>query len=134
MITRVSAAAASAACASAFSTPADAIGYGPFENLGTGKCLAVPHDSSADGIGLIQWTCNSGSEHLRELTKVPGGNNARFVIAKWPGSKCLAIPNSNTANGTQAIQWTCDYHDSDQIGIYDSRPANSRASSMRSPR
>ncbi|NNN34416.1 ricin-type beta-trefoil lectin domain protein [Streptomyces sp. S3(2020)] len=121
MISRVSAAVVTAVSALTFSTPANAVGfYGEVRNIGTNKCLAVPNSSSANGTGLIQWTCNDNGDQQWLMEKVPGGNNDRYVIYAWPGSKCLAMPNSSTANGTQAIQWTCDPTDSDQIWIQDS--------------
>jgi hypothetical protein len=117
MITRVSAAAASAVCALAFSTPADAAAiYARFDNVGTGKCLAVPNASKTAGTGLIQWTCGYGSEQQWKIEEVPGG---AVKITNENSQMCLAMPNASTANGTQVIQWPCN-DSSEQRWIHDS--------------
>ncbi|WP_416985918.1 RICIN domain-containing protein [Streptomyces sp. T028] len=121
MITRVSALAATVVSTLAFATPANAgaTAYATLLNFGTGKCLAVPNASKANGVGLIQWTCTGNSEQQWQLEWVEGGNGDRYVIRNQNSDKCLAIPNASTANGTQAIQWPCD-GGSEQVWIYDS--------------
>ncbi|MFC9910997.1 RICIN domain-containing protein [Streptomyces sp. NPDC059862] len=120
MITRVSAVAAAAVCALAFSTPANAAtGYKTLLNGRSVKCLAVPHASKANGTGLIQWECSGDSEQQWALQPVEGGNGDRFLVRNLNSDKCLAIPNGTTVNGTQAIQWECS-GGPEQLWIYDS--------------
>ncbi|WJV46606.1 RICIN domain-containing protein [Streptomyces flavofungini] len=121
---RLSAVAATAACALAFSTPAhaQANAYLTLLNQGTGKCLAVPHASEANGVGLVQWECKgeADAEQRWQLEHVAGGNGDRYLVRNRNSSKCLAIPGGTSVNGTQAIQWTCN-GGSSQIWIHDSR-------------
>ncbi|WAZ21374.1 RICIN domain-containing protein [Streptomyces cinnabarinus] len=120
-LTKISAVAAGALCALAFATPAQAEDdFRPLTNRATGKCLAVPNASTANGTGLIQWGCNGYSEQNWTLTHVAGGNGDRWTIRNQNSLKCIAIPQSSTANGTQAIQWTCDSANTDQVFIKDS--------------
>ncbi|MGW0810889.1 RICIN domain-containing protein [Nonomuraea sp. NPDC002799] len=118
MVTRFSAVAATAACALAFSAPANAEVWRTLYNW-TGKCLAVPHASNAEGVGLIGWQCSGGSEQQWALQSVEGGVGNRYRIKSFDNDLCLAIPHGNKDNGVQAIQWDCTGAE-DQLWIYDS--------------
>lgn len=121
MLAKASAVAATAMCAVAFATPANAAAtaYDTLYNGGTGKCLAVPSASTANGVGLVQWACSGNSEQQWQLESVAGGNGDRYIVRNLNSNKCLAMPNASTANGTQAVQWTCN-GGSEQIWIHDS--------------
>ncbi|MGW0881730.1 RICIN domain-containing protein [Streptomyces sp. NPDC002671] len=120
-IARFSTAAAAVVCALTFSAPAHAqvAGYKTLLNSNSDKCLAVPNSSTANGTGLIQWTCTGDSEQQWQLEPVEGGAGDRYLVRNLNSGKCLAMSNSSTVNGTQAIQWTCN-GGSEQIWIHDS--------------
>ncbi|MET9318225.1 RICIN domain-containing protein [Kribbella sp. NPDC003505] len=82
------------------------------KNAHSGKCLAIPNGSTADGAGAIQWTCGTnprggeGIDDQRWLVTwdvILGG----YLVHNFRSDKCLAIPAGNTTLGVQAIQWSC---------------------------
>ncbi|MFF5012147.1 RICIN domain-containing protein [Streptomyces sp. NPDC001165] len=90
-----------------------------FENDYTRDCLAIPDSSLANGVGAIQWTCNTNYDQQWIIENHDHGNTGQFTLKnRWSG-KCLAIPNGTTTNGVQAIQWTCN-GGSEQLWIHDS--------------
>ncbi|MFD9444676.1 RICIN domain-containing protein [Streptomyces sp. NPDC060006] len=88
-------------------------------NQHSGKCLAVPADSTANGKVLIQWECNDNLDQEWYAEWIPGGDGNRYRIRNYRSGKCLAIGGSSTALGANAIQWTCSGND-DQKWIWDS--------------
>ncbi|MFE5893950.1 RICIN domain-containing protein [Streptomyces sp. NPDC056462] len=118
-ITRFTALAAAAVSILAIATPANAVVPYWVKNQASGKCLAVPNSSTANGTGLIQWTCNGNADQTWEADLVPGGDGNRYTFKNRNSGKCLAIPGSSTTNGTQAVQWTCN-GGSEQLWIVDS--------------
>ncbi|MFE4695644.1 RICIN domain-containing protein [Streptomyces sp. NPDC056738] len=103
-----------------FSTPASAEDdWRNLDNLNSGRCLAVPGSSTANGTGLIQWTCSDNADQDWTLVKVAGGNGDRYQIRNRHSLLCLAMPGASVANGTQAVQWPCGTGD-EQVWIYDS--------------
>ncbi|MFF4038851.1 RICIN domain-containing protein [Streptomyces sp. NPDC001816] len=115
-----SVAATAAACVLALATSAaGSDGSVQFENDYTRDCLAIPDSSLANGVGAIQWTCNTNYDQQWIIENHDHGNTGQFTLKnRWSG-KCLAIPHGTTTNGVQAIQWTCN-GGSEQLWIHDS--------------
>lgn len=101
------------------SSPASAATEFFFENGHSGKCLAVPSSSQANGTVVVQWECSTNDDQLWRRVFVPGGDGNRWKFINVDSDKCLAIGDSSTANGANAIQWECNDND-DQIWIRDS--------------
>lgn len=101
------------------SPSASAASWYTYENLNSGKCLAVPSDSTANGTELIQWTCTGNDDQVWTPLAVAGGDGNRIKLVNYHSGKCLAIGGSSTAAGANAIQWECN-NNTDQIWIRDS--------------
>lgn len=119
-VTRYSAVAVTVVSVLALAGPANADTAQVVRNHVSDGCLAVPNASTANGTGVIQWTCNPLSfDRMWDVDWVSGGNGDRYTFKNHNSGKCLAMPNASTANGTQAIQWTCN-GSSEQQWIVDS--------------
>ncbi|MFD9444677.1 RICIN domain-containing protein [Streptomyces sp. NPDC060006] len=103
-----------------FSSPsASAASFYTYGNASSGKCMAVPNNSGANGTELVQWTCTGNSDQVWTPVAVPGGDGNRIKLVNFNSDKCLAIGGSSTEAGAKAIQWECTGND-DQIWIRDS--------------
>jgi hypothetical protein len=78
------------------------------ENDNSGKCLAVAGASTANAAGVIQWTCNGGSE--QQWNFVPASGTDEYTLHNGHSGQCLAIGSASTAQGAKAIQWPCNGH------------------------
>ncbi|MFI9152278.1 RICIN domain-containing protein [Streptomyces sp. NPDC053367] len=82
-------------------------GVGSWETLTaahSGKCADVADRSTADGAGLIQWSCaNSVNQQfwLRSL-----GSGRVQIMGRFSG-KCLDVEGGSTADGARVVQKTC---------------------------
>lgn len=101
------------------SPTASAASWYTYENENSGKCLAVPGSSTADGTELVQWTCTGNTDQAWTAMAVSGGDGNRIKLVNYHSGKCLAIGGSSTATGAKAIQWECN-NNTDQIWIRDS--------------
>ena len=73
---------------------------GALQLVGTSECANIPNGNTANGTGLILWTCD------------PLGWNAMWQhsgneLINPTSGKCIDIPNGNTSYGTQVILWGC---------------------------
>jgi hypothetical protein len=66
-------------------------------NGASGTCLDDPNGSTTNGVQLIIWTCNSGTNQ----TVTQSGAALQIL------GKCLDANGNGTANGTAVILWTC---------------------------
>jgi hypothetical protein len=82
--------------------------YFEIRNLNSGQCLAVGAGSTANGAGVIQWTCTGGNEQEWEFTdhKVVNGKDW-YHVKNLNSGLCLAVPGGNTNPGYQLMQWPC---------------------------
>jgi hypothetical protein len=85
-------------------------------NTNSGRCMAVPDSSTANGTVVVQWTCSNNNDQLWYAQQVSGN---RYYLINQNSGKCLAIGSASTANGAKAIQWTCN-GSSEQIWTRDS--------------
>ncbi|WP_243740979.1 non-reducing end alpha-L-arabinofuranosidase family hydrolase [Streptomyces sp. 8K308] len=78
-------------------------GSGQVIGTGSGKCLDVPGQSTADGTQTQLWDCWGASN--QQWTLSPSGE-----LSVYSGSsrRCLDALGGGTENGTAAIIWTCN--------------------------
>lgn len=76
----------------------------------TGKCLDVSGGRTADGTGVITWTCVVLPNQRWELRQVDNTIDGRVyeVRPQHVSGKCLDIAGMSTADGARAIMWTCN--------------------------
>jgi hypothetical protein len=74
-------------------------------NAHSGRCLAVANASTANAAGVIQWTCNGGSE--QEWNFVPASGIDYYTLHNAHSGQCLAIGSASTAQGG-CVQSTAD--------------------------
>jgi len=67
-------------------------------NGASGTCLDDPNGSTTNGVQLILWTCNSGTNQ----TVTQSGAALQIL------GKCVDAYGAGTANGTKIILWTCN--------------------------
>jgi hypothetical protein len=71
-----------------------------FVGAGSGRCLDVPNQSTADGTLLDIWDCNAGAN--QQWTYLPNGELQVY------GDKCLDVPNNAKTEGTRVEIWDCN--------------------------
>ena len=69
----------------------------------SGKCLAPQGNSSADGVPIVQVTCNGNAFQRWDFVD---HDNSVFQIRNAVTLKCMDAFGSNT-NGTPVVQWPC---------------------------
>jgi hypothetical protein len=72
---------------------------GRLVGVGSGRCLDVPNQSTANGTLLAIWDCNGGAN--QQWTHL---SNGAFQVY---GTKCLDVLNHNTAPGSAVAIWDC---------------------------
>jgi predicted PurR-regulated permease PerM len=87
-------AATPAAAASAFTSTA--------VNQGSGDCLDDPNSQTSNGVQLVQYTCNSGSNQSWTFTPV-SGSTANYTVTSFAGL-CVDVSGRSTADNAQIIQ------------------------------
>jgi Ricin-type beta-trefoil lectin domain/Cellulase (glycosyl hydrolase family 5) len=73
---------------------------GVLRGTGSGRCLDVPGQVTANGTLLDIWDCNGGAN--QQWTYLPNGELQVY------GSKCLDVPGHATAAGTRVEIWDCN--------------------------
>jgi alpha-galactosidase len=76
---------------------------GEIHAVGAGKCLDVPHLSTAAGTQLDIWTCNGGSNQI--WTRTPAN---QLTVYSGSSQMCMDANNNQTTPGTKVEIWTCD--------------------------
>ncbi|HKE17574.1 MAG TPA: RICIN domain-containing protein [Kofleriaceae bacterium] len=72
---------------------------GRLVGVGSGRCLDVPNQSTANGVQPVIWDCNGGAN--QQWTQLPGGALQVY------GTKCLDVLDHNTAPGSAVAIWDC---------------------------
>jgi alpha-galactosidase len=67
--------------------------------VGSNRCLDDPNGSTTNGVQLVIWDCNGGSNQLWTSTS---GNQLQVL------GKCLDAFNNQTTAGTKVEIWTCN--------------------------
>lgn len=67
-------------------------------NGASGTCLDDPNGSTTNGVQLVLWTCNGGTNQ----TITQSGATLQIL------GKCIDAYGAGTANGTRVILWTCN--------------------------
>ncbi|WP_078622051.1 RICIN domain-containing protein [Streptomyces sp. NRRL S-244] len=89
----------------------------------SGKCLGLYGDSKANGVQVVQWACNGGTNQLWEFVDIGdpgcipssdggcGENVVGYLIQSVHSGKCLDVDNDNFPNPPQRggllQQWKC---------------------------
>ncbi|MFE4629373.1 RICIN domain-containing protein [Streptomyces mirabilis] len=79
-------------------------------NNNSGKCIVDPGDNTADGVKLIQWSCNDNfaSQYWTPANEYQDANgNYWYQLVNNHSNKCLGVPGASTQKGVQVIQWPC---------------------------
>ncbi|MFG1809552.1 RICIN domain-containing protein [Streptomyces sp. NPDC049040] len=71
-----------------------------------GNCLDLPNGSTANGVQLIQWSCNGGANQAFAFTPVAGTAD-QYSIGTAAAGKCVDVHGASTADNATVIQWTC---------------------------
>lgn len=82
----------------------------------SGKCLDVPGSSRANGIGIIQYTCNRTTNQVWKINEGPAGY---YTIRAKHSGKCLDVSRSSAENGAEILQFECYYTYNQQWEIID---------------
>jgi hypothetical protein len=72
---------------------------GRLVGVGSGRCLDVPNQSTANGTRLVIWDCNGGSN--QQWTQLANGSLQVY------GTKCLDVLNNATTPGSPVAIWDC---------------------------
>jgi len=72
-------------------------------NAGTGKCLAPQGESFADGVAIVQVTCNGSPFQRWDFVD---HDDHVFQIRNAVTLKCMDVLGTN-ANQTPVVQWPC---------------------------
>jgi len=72
--------------------------------VNSGKCLDVTGSSTANGVGIQQYTCSGGNNQRFTLKDM---GNAQYELINVNSGKCLDVTSVSTANGALLQQWTC---------------------------
>ncbi|NUR48453.1 MAG: family 43 glycosylhydrolase [Hamadaea sp.] len=91
-----------------FPTPAQAIVTfsSAAVNQNGGNCMDVPNGSATNGVQLLQYGCNSGTNQTFTFTPVSGTTD-RYTISTLNAGKCVDVYGASTADNATIIQWTC---------------------------
>ena len=73
-------------------------------NSQSGKCLQPINGSSAQGVAIVQETCNGSAVQQWTVTKV---NSTRVHLVNRSSHMCLDA-RGGAVNGTPIQQWTCN--------------------------
>lgn len=84
-------------------------------NRSSGRCLAVVPGQSADGAGVVQFSCAGATGqppvHQTWYARTSGDS---LVLANADSGRCLAIGRGRVDNGAPAVQWRCDDGNEDE--------------------
>lgn len=72
-------------------------------NGASGLCADVPAKSTADGVQLIQYACNGGTNQIWTITSVSGG----YRLTAAHSGKCMGVEGASTSAGKAIEQETC---------------------------
>lgn len=75
-------------------------------NQNGGNCIDLPNSQTANGVQLVQYGCNSGSNQNFTFTPVSGTTD-QYTIATLTAGKCIDVYGVSTADNATIIQWTC---------------------------
>ncbi|MGM1058977.1 glycosyl hydrolase [Saccharothrix sp. Mg75] len=81
-------------------TPAQAA-PAPLVGVGSGRCLDVTGNSTANGAPVRIWDCTGGANQGWEFS-------SSGELRVFNGSKCLDVPNGSTTAGTRLATWDCN--------------------------
>ncbi|GAA0399942.1 hypothetical protein Acor_22440 [Acrocarpospora corrugata] len=96
-------AAAVAVVAQGTASAAPAPGTYTLVNANSGQCLDVPGSSTADGVQLVQFTCNNGANQRFGLTAQGSGHRLTAAIS----GRCLGVLDASASAGKAVVQQSC---------------------------
>ena len=86
-----------------------AAAIGAVRGAASGRCLDVPSASTANGVQVDIWDCNSGANQEWNYTS---GKQLKVY-----GSKCLDAYNNGTTAGTKVVIWDCNAQTNQQWNV-----------------
>lgn len=75
-------------------------------NQNGGNCVDLPNSSANNGVQLVQYGCNGGSNQNFSFTPVPGSADL-YTMNTMTAGKCVDVYGASTADNATIIQWTC---------------------------
>jgi len=94
-------------------------GGGPYYNLvarHSGKCVDVNTGAAANGLRIVQWTCNSGLNQQWRFEDAGGGY---FRIIAEHSGRCMDVNGASTADSAVALQYDCGSGTNQQWQVQD---------------
>jgi ricin-type beta-trefoil lectin protein/glycosyl hydrolase family 43 len=86
------------------------VGSGGYLNLvarHSGKCADVSGGSYANGAGILQATCGSGSGQQSQQWWLESAGSGYYRIVTRHSGLCLDVSSNSTADGANLLQWPC---------------------------
>ncbi|GAB3427297.1 RICIN domain-containing protein [Flindersiella endophytica] len=86
------------------------VGSGGYFNLiarHSGKCADVSGGSYANGAGVVQAACGSGSGTQSQQWWLESAGSGYYRIVTRHSGLCLDVSSSSTADGANLLQWPC---------------------------
>ncbi|GIH24237.1 hypothetical protein Aph01nite_25470 [Acrocarpospora phusangensis] len=99
----VALAAAVAVVAQGTASAAPSPGTYTLVNANSGQCLDVPGGNTADGVQLVQYTCNNGTPQRFGLTAQGSGYRLTAAVS----GRCLGVVDASTSAGKAVVQQSC---------------------------
>src|SRR5690348_10360070 len=85
-------------------------------NGASGNCMDVPNGAGTNGLQLIQWSCNSGSNQVFTFSPVTGATDT-YTIATVTNGSCVDVTGRSTSDNAAVIQWTCNGQTNQQFRL-----------------
>jgi hypothetical protein len=82
-------------------------GGGPYYNLvarHSSKCADVNTGAAANGLTVVQWTCNSG---LNQQWRFEDAGSGYFRVIAEHSGRCLDVASGSTADSASVLQYDC---------------------------
>ncbi len=82
------------------------------------KCLDVPGKSKDNGVQLIQYTCNGGTNQNWYLDYATTRDSINYYrIRNQNSGKCVNVAGNSSADGAHIIQWTCGAYNNEYFAF-----------------
>ncbi|WP_027345122.1 family 43 glycosylhydrolase [Hamadaea tsunoensis] len=75
-------------------------------NTNGGNCMDLPNGANTNGLQLVQYACNAGTNQNFTFTPVAGSADS-YTIGTLNSGKCVDVYGASTADNATIIQWSC---------------------------
>jgi hypothetical protein len=91
-------------------------------NTSSGRCMNVPGSSTANGAGVVQWTCSNGA--MNGLWYIDE-NHGYHIWRNGHSGKCLNVAGAAKSNGAWLVQYDCGNYSNEHwkyVSLCNTRP------------